>query len=292
MSNRILKVLAYGAVFTIGGLIVSYFNIFSPYSYVTGTYDKLTGNLVYPQCEFEGKELSKLKARATEMGFSVVHVDCYLFYTRGMDSYYDIVKEELLKTHGDNWREELYQKRNNDDMPSTTFRTVDRKLVLESNLYPSKGKIIDLPVFGSFDLSSISSDSTHEYGAGDCWGKVEQLSYEHVAFGIDSMFCGEYGFTFTHFLLTKSGTLQAVHILNCEWITKSEGGSHDYILTERVFDFNTVPQELYERVDTVGNLEITEINAEFKKDTLLDAQTTYEHWELQYEGIWTLELDY
>jgi len=108
-----LKKLSYTLL--IIGIIVmlSYFDLFSRYNLITAYYDMYTIGLVYPQCEFKGKELNKLNMISSEMGFRVRHVDCDIFYTYGMHQYYDIMTSKIKIKYGQNWLNELYEKNRN-----------------------------------------------------------------------------------------------------------------------------------------------------------------------------------
>lgn len=151
---------------------------------------------------------------------------------------------------------------------------------------------IDLPIIGNFDLAAMNVDSTHEYGAGDCFGKVARYSMEHVSLCLDSMSCSEYGQTNTAFLLTPKNIIQVVCINKWTSFYKLKDEKYVYILLERIIDFNTIPATIFERKDTVENYMTDKLTMEFTKDTLTDTQTSYEHWEMELQGIWDAELDY
>ena len=65
-------------------------------------------------------------------------------------------------------------------------------------------------------------------------------------------------------------------------------------MQEQVIDFNSAPAISMTKIDTVYDYNHREnrINKEFKIDTLKDRQTTYEHLEMEYQGLWEMELDY
>lgn len=92
-------------------VLISFFNLLSRYSFLSAHYDLLTIGLVYPQCEFEGADLEQLNSISTEMGFEVRNVDCDLFYTKGMDNYYEIMSSRIEERNGSYWLNELYKKR-------------------------------------------------------------------------------------------------------------------------------------------------------------------------------------
>lgn len=89
--------------------ISKYLNLFSEFNILTANIDRYNRSLVYPQCEFKGKDLDKMNKTAMKLGFKVVYVECELFYTRGMNSYYKIMNEEFKNKYGEDWLDTLYQ---------------------------------------------------------------------------------------------------------------------------------------------------------------------------------------
>lgn len=92
-------------------VLISFFNLFSRYSFLSAHYDLWTIGIVYPQCEFDGADLERLNSISKEMGFEVRKVDCDIFYTRGMDNYYKIMSSRIEERNGIEWLNELYDKR-------------------------------------------------------------------------------------------------------------------------------------------------------------------------------------
>lgn len=86
-----------------------------------------------------------------------------------------------------------------EDIPEQTVQpleeqeTTDKAYTLDSEL--------EILTLGKFNTSRVTKDSTNEYGAGDCFGKVTYYSKKSMGLGIDSMSCGEYAYTYTHYLL-------------------------------------------------------------------------------------------
>ena len=109
MKTKILKGLIYSVTIIIILYVIAHFNLFSSFNLITARLDKFNGNLVYPQCEFRGKDLDKLNTAASTIGFSAVYVDCELFYTNGMDSYYEIMDDVFTEKYGNNWLEKLHE---------------------------------------------------------------------------------------------------------------------------------------------------------------------------------------
>ncbi len=87
--------------------VTFHFNLFSSFNFITARLDKLNGKLVYPQCEFSGQDLVKLNEVSKSIGFTVVYVDCELFYTNGMESYYRIMNQAFSLKYGDDWLDRL-----------------------------------------------------------------------------------------------------------------------------------------------------------------------------------------
>ncbi|GAB3333646.1 hypothetical protein GCM10027429_14450 [Marivirga atlantica] len=153
---------------------------------------------------------------------------------------------------------------------------------------------LDIPIFGSFELSKMKMDSLNEYGAGDCWGTIRRYSLPNAGLAIDSMTCGEYGFTYTYYHLSDKDFIQIVYTKKSESILDPESNSYYYVQTEQVTDFNLEPAILMTKTDTVTYFDQREkgIDKEFIKETLKDKQRTYEHFEMEYRGKWERELDY
>ncbi|MBK6265098.1 hypothetical protein JKA74_08615 [Marivirga sp. S37H4] len=171
-------------------------------------------------------------------------------------------------------------------------KSIDKSLEL-SSFQKNNSETIELPVIGTFELGSAEIDSTNEYGAGDCWGKIKRYSLANVGLAIDSMSCGEYGFTYTYYLLSQTDFVQSVFIQKSESILNPENNSYFYIQEEQVIDFNSDPAISMIRVDTVYeyNLRQNQIKKKFVTDALKDKQKTYEHLEMEYQGTWTRQLD-
>ena len=153
---------------------------------------------------------------------------------------------------------------------------------------------IDIPVIGSFELSKMKMDSLNEYGAGDCWGNIRRYSLPNIGLAIDSMTCGEYGFTYTYYLLSDKDFIQVVYTKNSESILNPETNSYFYVQEEQVIDFNSDPATSMTKIDTLTDYKLREkpIDKEFSTEILKDKQTTYEHLEMNYQGTWEMEIDY
>jgi len=166
--------------------------------------------------------------------------------------------------------------------------------VVKSTKTDSESEILELPVLGSFELSEMKIDSFNEYGAGDCWGTIRRYSLPNVGLAIDSMSCGEYGFTYTYYLLSDKDFIQVVYTKKSESILNPETNSYFYVQQELVIDFNTDPTTTMTKIDTINDYKLREnpIDKKYSTETLKDNQTTYEHFEMEYKGTWEMEIDY
>ena len=183
----------------------------------------------------------------------------------------------------------------NNETPDLSAKTDSITIPVESSTETGFNSVIlELPVIGSFELTKMKLDSLNEYGAGDCWGTVRRYSLPNVGLAIDSMTCGEYGFTYTSYLLSDKDFIQVVYTKKSESILNPETTSYFYVQQEQVIDFNSDPAISMTRTDTVNDYKLREnpIDKNFVTETLKDRQTTYEHFEMEYQGIWEMELDY
>jgi len=169
-----------------------------------------------------------------------------------------------------------------------------KKPVVKSTQTAFEPGKLDIPVIGSFELSEMKMDSLNEYGAGDCWGNIRRYSLPNVGLAIDSMTCGEYGFTYTYYLLSDKDFIQVVYTKKSESILNPETNSYFYVQEEQVIDFNSDPATSMTKIDTLTDYKLREkpIDKEFSTEILKDKQTTYEHLEMNYQGTWEMEIDY
>ncbi|TRZ43129.1 hypothetical protein [Robertkochia solimangrovi] len=153
---------------------------------------------------------------------------------------------------------------------------------------------IDIPVIGTFELSEMKMDSLNEYGAGDCWGTIRRYSLPNFGLAIDSITCGEYGFTYTYYLLSDKDFIQVVYTKKSESILDPETNSFFYVQEEQVIDFNSDPATSMNKIDTLTDYKLREkpIDKEFSTEILKDKQTSYDHLEMNYQGTWEMEIDH
>ena len=166
--------------------------------------------------------------------------------------------------------------------------------VAEMNLDSAIGKESEItgtviPFIGEFNIEEMNTDSFHEYGAGDCGGKIILKSYPHVALGIDSNWCGEYGFEFTNYVMTKEHTLTAIHSFEY-FINGEDSIGRNYVLSEKIYDFNTEPLTIYLRKKYVLN-EIKFNGEKFSELTINNRDSVHSFWNDKLKETWVKELD-
>ncbi|QCR21371.1 hypothetical protein [Pontibacter sp. SGAir0037] len=167
--------------------------------------------------------------------------------------------------------------------PPVEQEVKDRAYTLDSEL--------ENLTLGKFNTSGVTKDSTNEYGAGDCFGKVTYYSQKSMGLGIDSMSCGEYGYTYTHYLLDSKKTIQAVYLKKSESLLQPDG-NWKYALTERIFDFRNSQATIIERVDTLNDYNKNVIAKDFEVKKLNDRQTALKKWTTDFKELWELEESY
>ena len=108
------------------------------------------------------------------------------------------------------------------------------------------------------------------------------------------MTCGEYGFTYTYYLLSDKDFIKAVYTKESESILDPEINSYFYVQKEQVIDFNSDPATVMTKIDTITSFKLREkpIENEFSTEKLKDKQTTYGHLEMNYQGTWEMGIDY
>jgi hypothetical protein len=140
-------------------------------------------------------------------------------------------------------------------------------------------------MLGKLKTSAMSVDSTNEYGAGDCFGKITYCSQGGMGLGIDSMSCGEYGYTYTHYLLNSKNEIQGVYLKQSESLLQTDG-NWKYALTERIIDFRNAQAAIMERVDTLDDHTVNSIAKEFEVKNSEDRRSSLELWEVRFKELW------
>lgn len=172
------------------------------------------------------------------------------------------------------------------DMPEQVVQplgkqgTTDKAYTLDSEL--------EILTLRNFNTSGGTRDSTNEYGAGDCFGKVTFYSLKGGGLGIDSMSCGEYGYTYTHYLLDSKKAIQAVYLKNSESLLQPDG-NWKYALAERIFDFRNSQATMMERTDTLDEHSKDVIAKDFDVIKLNDRQSAVKKWSKGFKELWEKE---
>lgn len=137
------------------------------------------------------------------------------------------------------------------------------------------------------ELNNFKLDSTNQYGAGDCWGKIKQFSEKECSIGIDSMNCGEYGFEHNFYLFIDN-RIKIVHSKESETLIGYNNRKTEYLLTEKVFDFREDRYVIYSRKDTVSKPDFRMIKTEFDKSNILNFKKKLENENLKYQDVWKM----
>jgi len=174
-------------------------------------------------------------------------------------------------------------KKDNNKSTNISVKTNSAKNATKTN-----SEILKLPIIGSFKLSKMKIDSLNAYGAGDCWGEVKRYSLPNGGLAIDSTTCGEYGFTYTYYLLDDKDFIQVVYIKKSESILNPKTNAYFYVQEERVIDFNSDPATSKIKMDTINDYKQREIsiNKSYSTKILKDKQVTYKHFEKKYQETW------
>jgi hypothetical protein len=147
-------------------------------------------------------------------------------------------------------------------------------------------EILDLHILGTFDLTTASIDSTNEYGGGDCFGKITKYSIPDGTLAVDSMSCGDYGYTYTYYLLGPEDLIQAIFTRKSQPFLNKENNYDGYLIKEQVIDFKSEPSISMLKTDKVPDLLDNTIDKPFENEALKDRQTAYQYWKQEYQGHW------
>jgi len=145
-----------------------------------------------------------------------------------------------------------------------------------------KSKILDIPFYQKIQLSNSKQDSLKIFKGGDCGGSITRFRFDKKTLTIDTTSCGDYGDTYTNYILDS---LNSIQIVFKEELNHIKNGM---IKKQLLINFSDVPVVAKSKIDTIysnGNKELKL----FKNDTLIDVLTSYEHWTMHYDDIWSLE---
>ncbi|MCA6075099.1 hypothetical protein [Fulvivirga sedimenti] len=156
--------------------------------------------------------------------------------------------------------------------------------------------VIDMSGLSVFQTDGMTLDSIYAYGGGDCFGDVYHFTGNKRIIVVDSLTCGEYGFTFTHYLLNRSNDIQAVRKLKWESIINNDATGYTHILSEHLYDFQGETPTFYNKRDTMDNHFISmghypdSVSLKFSTESSEDYQPVYEQLRAQLENLWKREL--
>ena len=161
----------------------------------------------------------------------------------------------------------------------------------EDQQSPNKNaeNILELPILGTFDLKNESIERTNKYGGGDCSGKITKYSIPDGALAVDSLSCGDYGYTYTYYLLSPEDLIMAIFTRKSQPFLTKENNYDGYLIKEQVIDFNAKPSYTMTKTDNFPDLLNKTIDKPFENETLNDWQKAYQHWEQEYQGHWQIQ---
>ena len=153
---------------------------------------------------------------------------------------------------------------------------------------------LQVPTLGQFDLAAMAKDAPHKYGGGDCYGHATKYALDQTIFVTDSVSCGEYGSTYTHYLLDASGKIQAIYINEPKMQFVDGADQPTFVVREQVIDFRTDPITTLERSASFANSgEAVPNTADFTNGPLTETPADFAYWEKAYKELWlaTVEED-
>lgn len=153
-----------------------------------------------------------------------------------------------------------------------------------------------LPATGP-DLSVLQSTAPlegkmlrrHTYGAGDCWGSITEYALPSGKIAVDSSTCGEYGFTYTRYLLDADEKLLALGIKSSE--TLFDGDEAAFSRTEHLLDFSQTPAQVQIKNDTIQDYAQREatLTQAFQNAPLPKPDEAYAQYQKAYMDTWKSE---
>lgn len=145
---------------------------------------------------------------------------------------------------------------------------------------------------GKLEISNWEFQKIHDYGAGDCYGKVANYTHtgDPIILGIDSMSCGEYGDTYTFYFLDQAETLLAVYSKKIEPFFNPADESVSYLLTEKKQNFKEISAPGLIRMDTLDMRTNPIADKPFESNNSSSTESTSEEWLKAYQKLWTLQV--
>lgn len=74
----------------------------------------------------------------------------------------------------------------------------------------------DIPTVSELDVASYNHERGHKYGGGDCFGVIREYTANDMQLVTDTMGCGEYGSTYTYYIMNNAGELMGVRNIEYE----------------------------------------------------------------------------
>ncbi|MEJ2005163.1 MAG: hypothetical protein P8X57_09410 [Cyclobacteriaceae bacterium] len=170
--------------------------------------------------------------------------------------------------------------------------TITDTKAAEADSADDSEELIDIPELGMLEFGNQWLDSMRSYGAGDCFGEIYHYTKQGQYYAADSLTCGEYGFTFTHYLMDSSGFLLKARELKWESLINEQGDNYTHVLTEHVYDFQSEPEVILQRTDTLDDHYVNtafpeHVQKQFKKQSLELKESIYESIMFRYQKAWS-----
>jgi hypothetical protein len=141
------------------------------------------------------------------------------------------------------------------------------------------------PLLGASTLTDYDLEIEHQYGGGDCMAEVLQYASGDNILTIDSMSCGDYGFTTTRYMLSND-VLQMVHVAAID--------NMGQLWEEIIYDFRQEPYQQFTRKGVMneqgGGAELAYQNNPSKED-LVELQSSPEKLKKAYKSLFEQEVE-
>lgn len=151
-----------------------------------------------------------------------------------------------------------------------------------------KPSSIEVGILQDFNPAQGKVLRRNEYGAGDCWGSITEYALPKGSLAIDSMTCGEYGFTYTRYLFNANKQLIAVRVKKSDTLF-GDNDEAAFSRVERLVDFSRSPAKVQIKTDTIKDYALREapLQQAFQAGELPNRKEAYTRWEQSYKEAWT-----
>ncbi len=149
--------------------------------------------------------------------------------------------------------------------------------------------LFKIPVLGTFDLTAMKTDSTNHYNFEDCIGKTVHYSDKNSSLTADSLTCKEDIYIYTYYLFNNKNNLMAVSTKKLGMTLVPGQQTYSFVLTEKVYDFNSNPPALWEGSDTLETALSKPVNLHLSKKVMKNREGTLKLWNMKYSGLWRLK---